>query len=196
MNHCLRSFIFLLLLGANALTESCAQQPRNQNDAAGTRPPDIDSIDMPEENQFNTASLTTNDGKTFKLIVIGDRLPQLFIDGEKISKDDLPVYQDNIDKLHEIIVERQKKENERTNAIWERTKNQILVDLVDQKVVSARKDVRSYYLTSQYLKVNGRIQDPDTFLFLRNRYIRSADMVFYFEAESNYTFQKSSNEYR
>ena len=140
------------------------------------------------ENYFNSATYT-KEGKTYKLILIGDLIPQLFIDGERINKNDLDIYQDQIDLLSKVIGDRRKKENDRINVNLLKVKNQILTDLVHKKLVNAISDVKSYYLTSRFLKVNGNIQEPATFLFFSKKYLRSEDKVYYFEAESNYAFQ-------
>src|SRR5688572_29766527 len=150
--------------------------------------PYINSTDTPVENYFNSATYT-KEGKTYKLILIGDLMPQLFINGERINKNELDIYQDQIDLLSKVIGDRRKKENDRINVHLLKVKNQILTDLVQKRLVNAISDVKSYYLTSRFLKVNGNIQEPATFLFFSEKYLRSEYKVYYFEAESNYTFQ-------
>ena len=149
-----------------------------------------DSMDKPVETPFNTATFT-KEGKTFKLILIGDLMPELFIDGERINKNELAIYQDQIDRLSEVIEDRCKKENGRVNANLLKVKNQILTELVNKKLVNAISDVKSFYLTSRFMKINGNIQDPETVLFFSKKYLRSEDRVYSFEAESNQSISAS-----
>jgi hypothetical protein len=136
--------------------------------------------DSPKETPFNTVSQTI-DGKAYKLILIGDCLPQLFINTEKIGKSELPFYEDKIEALTKMINARQKQEWERLSALKEKVREQMMADIVTKKLVNGRGEVNSYYLTSHRLMVNGTLQDPDTFHFFRNKYIKSDDAVLYFE---------------
>jgi len=140
--------------------------------------------DQPAETPYNTASMTTSGGKTFKLVLIGDCLPQLWINGEKMTKKDLAWYQEEIEKLTAVITAQQKKQWARTSAIHERTDKNIIDALVQRKVVGAAKDVKSFYLTDKAFVVNGKRQEAGTFVFFRDSFVGSADNVYYYESPS------------
>src|SRR6476620_10731778 len=164
-----------LLLFACSTYSVNAQQPGGDKNA--------DFYDQPKESALNTASLSA-DGKTFKLVLIGDCLPQFFINGEKIGRNELPFYEDNITQLSKIIEERQKKEWQRAATLRERVKQQIVADIIDRKLVTAKIGIKSYYLTSRRFLINGKLQDPESFHFFRNKYVKSEDLVFYFDSEN------------
>ena len=174
--------IFCVLAG----TQISAQEVGKRSHIESADKPGDEISESPRETTLNTASLTAPDGKTLKLVLIGDRLPQLSVNGEKVDQHDLPVYEEYIEKLSGVIVDRQKAGWAQISAARERIKNQIIADLVEKKLVAGAKDVQSYYLTSSLLKINGKIQDPDAFSFFRNKYVKSADLVFYYAGGNTY----------
>jgi hypothetical protein len=169
-------------------TQSLAQQADQRRGSIGLT--DSSAEALPEESPLNTASMKSGDGKTVKLVIIGDRLPMLFVNGNKVSKIDLLLYEDYMDTLTGVIQERQRAEALRIDAVRERIRNQIMTDLVEKKLVAGKENIQSYYLTAKSLTVNGKIQDPGSFTFFRNKYVKSQDRIFYYDRETPYTFHQ------
>jgi len=67
------------------------------------------------ESYFNTI-IQDIEGKRYKLVLIGDLLPELTINGRRVQIKELENYQATINRLSKIIWERQRKEAERKNA--------------------------------------------------------------------------------
>lgn len=60
-------------------------------------------------NYLNTVTTTVADGTRYKLVIIGDALPRLFVNNKQISSAQLPKYSDIIEKLAPILLQRQKQ---------------------------------------------------------------------------------------
>ena len=134
----------------------------------------------PPESELNTASARI-DGKELKLTLIGDQIPKLYIEGTRVPNRQLEMYADAIDRLSSIILDRQIKENELINAATVKTKKQILTELVDRGFLPLEAPIKSFYLCSTYMKVNGVLQDQKTFNYFKSRFIKSEDKAFYYE---------------
>jgi hypothetical protein len=171
-------------------TQSLAQQADQRNASLGHSGTSAVALEAPKETPLNTANMKSREGKTFKLVIIGDRLPMLFVNGNKVSKIDFPLYEDYIDTLTGVIEGRQRTEALRIDAVRERIRNQIMTDLIEKKLVAGKEDIESYYLTAKSLMVNGKIQDPGSFTFFRNKYVKSQDRIFYYDRETPYTFHQ------
>ena len=153
------------------LVQSAAVAQNNQPvsaDAAGSTRP-VDTV-------FCTAQEVIH-GQITKLILIGDLLPELTINGTRVSVDELAEHQEVIDRLSKVIWERQRGEAERKNKVIEKTKIEILQELKSK----FSGEIISYYLTSQQLLVNNIPQAPAVFEYFKNKFIRSADVAYYFE---------------
>jgi hypothetical protein len=168
--------------------QSLAQQADQRRGSVALS--DSSAETLPEESALNTASMKSDDGKTFKLVIIGDCLPMLFVNGNKISKIDFPVYEEYMDTLAGVIQGRQRAEALRIDAVRERIRNQIMSDLVEKKLAARKENIHSYYLTAKSLMVNGKIQNSASFTFFRNKYVKSQDRVFYYDRETPYTFHQ------
>ncbi|HEX6193576.1 MAG TPA: hypothetical protein VFZ42_14480 [Chitinophagaceae bacterium] len=139
-----------------------------------------DAVDTtrPIDTLFCTAQEVIN-GQKIKLVLIGDLVPELTINGTQIPLDELTEHQDVVDRLSKVIRERQKNEAARKAAIIEKTKMQILNEITSKGYIA--DEVKSYYLTTHQLLVNNIPQAPDVFEYFKNKYIRSADVAYYFE---------------
>jgi hypothetical protein len=60
-------------------------------------------------NYLNTVTTTAADGKRYKLIIIGDVLPRLFVNDKQVSSTQLTRYSDIIEKLKPILLQRQRQ---------------------------------------------------------------------------------------
>jgi hypothetical protein len=138
------------------------------------------AAELPKENYFNTVTGKIG-SRQYKFILIGDKIPFLTIDQEEVSRNKLPQYQELLDSLSHVIWERQKKEAERAKQYITKKKPEILTDLVEQKVCEKKEDIKSFYLTSFQLTVNGISVSPKVFEFFKKKYILSADGAFYYE---------------
>lgn len=135
------------------------------------------------ENYFNTASVEIK-GNVYKLVLIGDLVPRLTVDGMSIAKKQLRYYADIVDSLANVIWKRQTEESERRDAILENQKLKILNDLIEKSYFSNITAIKSFYLTSTQFLVNGQNQDAKIFSFFKTKYIKAADTVFYYESNN------------
>lgn len=177
----LHQVILILITTLGITFDISGQKPGKVNTPDSRSMITSESPEKPAETQLNTASLKLADGKTVKLVLIGDLLPQLFINGRGIHKNELPIHQEVIDKLSREIYDRQEKEAEFLRGEIEKIKRQILTDLVNNGILPAQGDIKSYYLTSRIFMVNEKVQDSSIFSFFCNKYIRSQDVAFYYE---------------
>jgi len=60
-------------------------------------------------NYLNTVTSTGTDGTRYKLVIIGDVLPKLFVNNKQVSNARLTQYSDIIEKLTPILLQRQRK---------------------------------------------------------------------------------------
>lgn len=65
-----------------------------------------------KENYLNTATTTVN-GKKYKLVLIGDLLPKLYVNNKPVKNNDLAKDNKVIEKLSAVIWQRQKLANEK-----------------------------------------------------------------------------------
>jgi len=178
-----KTFVFILV--SIIMTSACSQAQTREQKPANDKIKQYQN-NRPGQNFFNTAVYEIN-GKKYKLILIGDLLPQLSINGKPVAKDELDYYQEEIESLSNIIWERQRNEAERKNTFIEKVKQQILDDLIVKKLVPDKESVQSFYLTSVQLVINDKIQNPAAYKFFKAKYIKSDDRAFYYEKRFSIT---------
>jgi hypothetical protein len=143
-------------------------------------------IEMPvyrpgiQENYLNTVTSTDTDGTRYKLVIIGDLLPVLFVNGKRIEADELKNYSHIIDKLSPVLWQRQKEEANKRKERFEKTRNAIAAELVKEGVVKNISGVESFLLSQKEFIVNDKNQSLEIFTRFKSKFITSGDQAFYF----------------
>jgi hypothetical protein len=143
-------------------------------------------IEMPvcrpglQENFLNTVTSIDTDGVKYKLVIIGDLLPVLFVNGKRIEADELKNYSHIIDKLSFVLWQRQKEEANKRNERVEKTRNTIAAELVKEGVVKNVFGIESFLLSQKEFIVNDKNQSLEIFTRFKNKFITSDDQAFYF----------------
>lgn len=166
-------FAQLVLLVATVLATSA--QAQNLADKVT-----LEQNDKPTKNDLNTATVVIA-GKKCSLTLIGDMLPDLFIDGKQIPASQIDEYTAETDSLSHVIWAKQRKDAERKDAAIAKAKLQILEELSSTKYGFSRKNVQSFYLTSKEFFVNKKLQSADVFAHFKSKYLKSDDKAFYYE---------------
>jgi hypothetical protein len=129
---------------------------------------------------MNTITSTDTDGTKYKLVVIGDVLPKLYINGKSIKADELKNYGHIIDKLTLVLWQRQKEEDDKRNERFEKTRDAIASELVKSGLVKNLTNIESFLLSAKEFIVNDKNQSTEVFIRFKNNFITSTDQVFYF----------------
>ena len=151
--------------------------------ALGQQPTDVQ---MPtsgpaiEETYLNTVTTTDTDGTKYKLVVIGDVLPKLYVNGKTIKADGLKNYSHVIEKLTFVLWKRQKEEADKRNERFGKTRDAIAGELVKAGLVKNLSGIVSFLLSSKKFIINDKDQSMDVFTKFKNDFITSTDQVFYF----------------
>lgn len=132
------------------------------------------------ENYFNTVTGKIGNSQ-YKFVLIGDNMPVFAIDKKQIDSNELLQYEDLLDSLSNVVWERQRKEAQKKEQYNLKKKQEILTELVQQKIAATKDAVKSFYLTADQLKVNGVQVSQTVFEFFKKKYIHSYDKVFYYE---------------
>src|SRR5215213_5945360 len=133
-----------------------------------------------EENYLNTVTSTDSDGTKYKLVIIGDLLPALYVNGKSIKASEFKNYSHIIDKLTPVLWQRQKKEADKRNERFEKERNAIADELVKAGLIKNLSNIESFLLSSKEFIVNDKNQSLEVFTRFKNKFITSADQVFYF----------------
>jgi hypothetical protein len=143
-------------------------------------------IEMPaskpaiQENYLNTVTSTDTVGIKYKLMIIGDLMPVLFVNGKRIKADELKNYSHIIDKLAPVLCHRQEEEANKRNERFEKTRNAIAGELVKEGMVKNLSGISSFLLSAKEFIVNDKNQSMEVFTRFKNKFITSADQAFYF----------------
>lgn len=132
------------------------------------------------ENYLNTVTTTGPDGKHYKLVQIGDRLPKLFVNSKLIKTEDLDRYASLIGSLTPVLFERQKATARQNDADAVKQQDAIINDMVKDQLVKTAKEVTSFRLTANELLVNGKAQPFSVFSRYMKKYIKDNDKVYQF----------------
>lgn len=173
-----KQILFMPVLAFLAVIPACIQAQNNADKVTSNHV--LTDRNLMQKSYFNTAS-TEIFGKKCSLTLVGDMLPNFSIDEKKIPVSQLDEYATEIDSLSKIIWERQRKEVEKKNVAIEKTKQQILDDLVAKKYVLSKADVHSFYLCGDSFFVNKKEQRADVFAYFKSKYMKSDDKAFYYE---------------
>jgi hypothetical protein len=133
-----------------------------------------------EENYLNTVISTDTNGTKYKLVIIGDLLPKLYVNGKSIKADELKNYTFTIDRLTPLLWQRQKDEADKRNGRFEKARDAIAAELVMAGLVKNLASIKSFLLSANELLVNDKNQSLEVFIRFKNKFITSADQVFYF----------------
>lgn len=174
---------YLSAILAAVLTIPCCTHAQNTNNEQSNQQTQTDQPSMyqdKQENELNTA-VAEIAGIKYKLMLIGDLLPNLYVDGKKISRQNLDDYAVIIDSLSSVIGEKQRMEWKRKNSVTAKIKQHILEELVIKKYVSKKEDVRSFYLSGQEFRLNEKTQSPEALQYFSAKFLKSDDKAFYYE---------------
>lgn len=138
------------------------------------------SVPATAENYLNTITSTDTDGTKYKLVLIGDLLPVLYVNGKSIATEELKNYSHIIDKLTPVLWQRQKDEADKRNERFEKARNAIADELIKTGLVENLASIESFLLSAKELIVNDKNQSLEVFIKFKNKFITSADRVFYF----------------
>ena len=138
------------------------------------------SVPATSENYLNTITSTDTDGTKYKLVLIGDLLPVLYVNGKSITTGELKNYSHIINKLTPVLWQRQKKEADKRNERFEKRRDAIAGELVKAGLVNELANIRSFLLSAKEFIVNDKNQSIEVFTRFKNKFITSADQVFYF----------------
>jgi hypothetical protein len=133
-----------------------------------------------EESYLNTVTSADVDGTKYKLIMVGDLLPKLYVNGRLINNNELNKYAEVIDKLTPILWQRQKQEAEKKNKAFVKTRDSIVNDLKNEPQFRKVNSIESFRLSEKEFIVNDSNQPFELFTRFKNKYIQSSDQVFFF----------------
>ena len=119
-------------------------------------------------------------GTSYRLVSIGDKLPRLFINNKEVPSAQLGAYGEIIGNLQNDLWARQRKQAQINNAENAQQLNKIAADLVSQKIVLSVNALFSFRLDSREFVVNGKKQPFDIFTRFKNKFIISPDKVYQF----------------
>jgi hypothetical protein len=135
------------------------------------------------ENYLNTVTTKDTDGKTYKLVIIGDLLPKFYVSGNLISRSELAQYSSVIEKMTPVLWQRQKQADEEKNALFEKNIKAIVDELIQKGVFKNAADIRSIRLTENVFMVNDINLSFEVFSYFKKKYIKSSDEEFYFNKQ-------------
>jgi hypothetical protein len=133
-----------------------------------------------KENYLNTASTVDANGTKYKLVLIGDLLPKLYVNNRPVSNNDLIRYNKTIEQLSAVIWQRQKLADEKKKVLFEKNTKAIINDLIKRGVVKNENDIVSFRLTAEGFVVNNKRISFGIFTYFKNKYTKSGDEVYYF----------------
>ena len=119
-------------------------------------------------------------GNSYRLISIRDKLPRLFVNDKEIPAAHLSDYEPVIDKMQTELWARQKKAVRINDAEREEQVNNIVADLVSQKIIPSANALFSFRLDGGGFVVNGKKQPFDVYTRFKNKFINSPDKVYQF----------------
>jgi hypothetical protein len=125
----------------------------------------------------NTIVYNSPKGIRYRLISIGDKLPQLLVNDKEVPRGQMEGNEGIIEKLQTELWERQKKLGNREN---EMQLNSIVSDLVLQKIINSANALISFRLDKSGFVVNGQKQTYAVFARYRDKFITSSEMVYQF----------------
>ncbi|HZY36116.1 MAG TPA: hypothetical protein VFE53_05680 [Mucilaginibacter sp.] len=122
----------------------------------------------------------TDKGNSYRLISIGDKLPRLFVNDREVPAARLNDYAPIIDKMQNELWTRQKKAGQISDAEKEQQVNNIVADLVSQKIILSAAALLSFRLDGGGFVVNGKKQAFDVYTRFKRKFITSPDKVYQF----------------
>jgi hypothetical protein len=135
------------------------------------------------ENYLNTVTTRDTDGKTYKLVIIGDLLPNFYVNDNLILRNDLARYSSIIEKMTPVLWQRQKQAGEEKNALYEKNRQAIVDELIQKGVFKNAADIKTFHLTENVFMVNDTNLTFETFSYFKKKYIKSSDEEFYFNKQ-------------
>jgi len=153
----------LFLLGLAAI---CFWVPANAQNVSGA-------------SDANTITRAEN-GTSYRLISIGDKLPRLFVNDKEVAAAQLDRYGKVIDRLQSELWAGQKKQAQMNDAEREQQVSKIVTDLISLKIIPSANALLSFRLDGGGFVVNGKRQPFDTFTRFKNKFITSPDKVYQF----------------
>lgn len=132
-----------------------------------------------KSNDPNSVSYTA-DGTHYRLICVGDKVPQLFVNNMEIPAARLNDYTAIVAKLQAELFARQKTEAGKLSAENEKQLNQIVNDLVASKIVQSAGSLVSFRLDRGGFVVNGQKQSFAVFCRFKSKYALTGDQVYSF----------------
>ena len=67
------------------------------------------SLTIRASTRTDTVEYTAKDGNHFRMIVVGDKIPELYKNGRKIDRSDFGEYEEIIGAMQNMLIERWKK---------------------------------------------------------------------------------------
>lgn len=134
-----------------------------------------------EETYLNTVSTTGADGTKYKLVVIGDMLPNFYANGQLLSRNEMEKYNEIIDKLIPVLCQRQKQVAEEQRKEISRITSAILKELIDKHYYNDEASVESFLLSNKELVINKHKQSNEMFIYFWNKFGKSSDAFYYYD---------------
>ena len=119
-------------------------------------------------------------GNSYRLISAGDKLPRLFVNEKEIPAVQLNGYAPVIDKMQNELWARQKKAAQLNEIENEQQVNNIVAELVSQKIIPSAGALISFRLDGGSFVVNGKKQSFDVYTRFKHKFITSPDKVYQF----------------
>lgn len=135
------------------------------------------------ENYLNTVTTKDTDGKTYKLVIIGDLLPKFYVNGNLIPRNELAQYSSVIEKMTPVLWQRQKQADEEKNALFAKNMKTIVDELIQKGLFKNAADIRSIRLTENVFTVNDINLSFEVFSYFKKKYIKSSDEEFYYNKQ-------------
>jgi hypothetical protein len=128
----------------------------------------------------NSISYTDPAGTRYCLVSIGDKLPQLFVNGKELPAHRLEEYAGIVEKLQTQLWERQKKQGRQAQQDNDERVKAIVTSLVTDKVVNSAAALTSFRLDKDGFTVNGQKLSFEIFARYKTKFILSPDKLYLF----------------
>jgi hypothetical protein len=149
-----------------------------QTGGAGTAVPYPATSRGPVETPLNTITTTGPDGARYKLVLVGDLVPQFYINDKAQDSIGRRRHAALIGELEPLLWERQRQAGLAKDAETLRQQEAISDELVKSQVIESKKDLLSFRLSASELVVNGQKQSFSLFEHFRAKYILDNDLIF------------------
>lgn len=175
-------------LGLSALgnDKSAGAQPLRAGIIKNQYMSKTDTIPQSGRSILNMAS----NGKEYRIVRVDGKLTEFYIDGRRIPDADIPQYntlvKELIGKSESIAIpEPPKPPSPEGSPLTDKTRENIISDLIKEGIISDRKSLKSVRLTSKELIVNKKKQPAEIHRKFGNKYITSGTTVFDFVFSQN-----------